>query len=107
MLTTNETQLELLTHFNQCNCEDCQTMVDYGTWRNAYVKGYREPRYPVPAHHYRVSIREDSVEIDTGLITMWYPSFPPAFRGPYYDVDLVFYACRDYDFWEKEIRPCD
>lgn len=89
MKTTNDLDKELMNHFNQCNCEDCQSMVDYCTWRNAYTMGYREPRYPVPAHRYNVLFQKYSVEMVIGVTKQWYPSFPEKFRGPYYDCELV------------------
>jgi len=46
--STNDLNKEVLDHFNQCTCEACQLMVDYGTWRHAYARGYRVARFPVP-----------------------------------------------------------
>lgn len=47
-ITTKDYQLEMLGHFLECNCEECDMMAEYGMWRIAYTLGYREPRYPVP-----------------------------------------------------------
>lgn len=69
--STAETMLKTLKHFNACNCEDCQNMVDFGSARIAYLKGYRPARYPVPA-----------VPVHTGFV--------PSGTGPMRNVPYIW-----------------
>lgn len=60
-------------------------VVDELTWFSAYERGYRPPRYPVPAHQYITLIGPHSVEIVTG-VKRKYDN-----KEIYYDCDCVFW----------------
>ena len=65
---------------------------DWITWDGCYVNGYREPRFPVPAHAYLTLISPHSVEMVTGIIKTFYPE-SRAYGDPYiaYDCECVFF----------------